>query len=276
MKRKTRLAALVLVAALCAGFITGCGAPAKPTYTVTFDLNGGELVSGELTQTVTEGENAVCPEAVNGRLALAWDKSAENITADTVITAQWSKVVMDTADLAEYVQDRTVTVNVKTITGGSGTGSGFFVDSEGTIVTNFHVIDMAEEISVEVNSGAVYVLDDLSYALLSAAGDNPDEMPCLPDADPDAAKAAWAELMELRQQGLLYAPMDYVDPETAVPKDAPVKALCLHVSHDCNLRCKYCFASTGDFGTGRKIMPPETALKAIDWVVKKSGKRHNI
>ena len=51
MKRKTRLAALVLVAALCAGFITGCGAPAKPTYTVTFDLNGGELVSGELTPT---------------------------------------------------------------------------------------------------------------------------------------------------------------------------------------------------------------------------------
>ena len=135
MKRKTRLAALVLVAALCAGFITGCGAPAKPTYTVTFDLNGGELVSGELTQMVNEGENAVCPEAVNGRLALAWDKSAENITADTVITAQWSKVVMDTADLAEYVQDRTVTVNVKTITGGSGTGSGFFVDSEGTILS---------------------------------------------------------------------------------------------------------------------------------------------
>ena len=131
-------------------------------------------------------------------------------------------------------------------------------------------------IAADVNSGAVHVLDDLSYALLSAAGDNPDEMPCLPDADPDAAKAAWAELMELRQQGLLYAPMDYVDPETAVPKDAPVKALCLHVSHDCNLRCKYCFASTGDFGTGRKIMPPETALKAIDWVVKKSGKRHNI
>ncbi len=131
-------------------------------------------------------------------------------------------------------------------------------------------------IAADVNSGAVHVLDDLSYALLSAAGDHPDEMPCLPDADPDAAKAAWAELMELRQQGLLFAPMDYVDPETAVPKDAPVKALCLHVSHDCNLRCKYCFASTGDFGTGRKIMPRETALRAIDWVVKRSGKRHNI
>lgn len=157
MKRMTKLAALILAAVLCAGLVAGCGAePPKPTYTVTFDLNGGELVSGELTQTVTEGESAVYPEAVNGRMALTWDKGVENITADTAVTAQWSKVVMDTADLAEYVQNRTVTVSVKTINGGSGTGSGFFVDSEGTIVTNFHVIDMAEEISVEVNNGAVY------------------------------------------------------------------------------------------------------------------------
>ena len=131
-------------------------------------------------------------------------------------------------------------------------------------------------IAVDVNSGAVHVLDDLSYALLQAAGDNPSAMPELPDADPTDARRAWNELMELKAAGLLYTPMDYVDPEEAIPKDAPVKALCLHVSHDCNLRCKYCFASTGDFGTGRKIMPPEIAKQAIDWVVKKSGKRHNI
>ena len=60
-------------------------------------------------------------------------------------------------------------------------------------------------------------------------------------------------------------------------KDAPVKALCLHVSHDCNLLCKYCFASTGDFGTGHRMtMNVETAKKAIDFVIARSGKRHNI
>ena len=131
-------------------------------------------------------------------------------------------------------------------------------------------------IAVDVNSGAVHVLDQLSYDLLSAAGQNPDVMPQLPSVSEQDAKAAWTELMSLKEQGLLFAPLDYVDPATAVPEDAPVKALCLHVSHDCNLRCKYCFASTGDFGTGRKIMPPEVAMKAIDWVVEKSGKRHNI
>ena len=131
-------------------------------------------------------------------------------------------------------------------------------------------------IAVDVNSGAVHVLDDLSYRLLEAAGDDASKMPELPDVDENEARQVWDELMELKDAGLLFTPMDYVDPADAVPKDAPVKALCLHVSHDCNLRCKYCFASTGDFGTGRKIMPPETAIRAIDWVVQKSGKRHNI
>lgn len=131
-------------------------------------------------------------------------------------------------------------------------------------------------IAVDVNSGAVHVLDELSYSLLIAAGDDPDVMPELKDVPHEEARRAWAELMKLKGAGLLFTPMDYVDPADAVPKDAPVKALCLHVSHDCNLRCKYCFASTGDFGTGRKIMPPEVAIRAIDWVVKKSGKRHNI
>lgn len=59
-------------------------------------------------------------------------------------------------------------------------------------------------------------------------------------------------------------------------KNAPVKALCLHVSHDCNLRCKYCFAATGDFGTGRLLMDVETAKAAIDFVIARSGARRNI
>ena len=66
------------------------------------------------------------------------------------------KKPMDTADLAEYVQERTVTVNVEKITGSKSSGSGFFIDSEGTIVTNFHVIDLAKSISVEMDNGASY------------------------------------------------------------------------------------------------------------------------
>ena len=132
------------------------------------------------------------------------------------------------------------------------------------------------KIAVDVNSGAVHILDDVSYALLQAAGERPEQMPALDGYEIETCRAAWAELMELKEQGLLYTDDDYVNPAMAIVKNAPVKALCLHVSHDCNLRCKYCFASTGDFGTGRKTMPPEIAKKAIDFVIEKSGARQNI
>ena len=142
------------------------------------------------------------------------------------------------------------------------------------MVHTFSVLGV--NIAVDVNSGAVHVLDDLSYELLQAAGDCADRMPELPGRNPEECRAAWAELMVLKEQGLLFTDDDYVDPAMAVVKNAPVKALCLHVSHDCNLRCKYCFASTGDFGTGRKTMPPEIAKKAIVFVIAKSAGRQNI
>ena len=55
-----------------------------------------------------------------------------------------------------------------------------------------------------------------------------------------------------------------------------IKALCLHVSHDCNLSCEYCFASKGDYKSGRSLMSKDVALKAVDYLVANSGHRHNI
>ena len=57
---------------------------------------------------------------------------------------------------------------------------------------------------------------------------------------------------------------------------SPVKAMCLHVAHDCNLRCSYCFASTGDFGEGRKLLDAETGKKAIDFLLVQSKDRRNL
>ncbi len=56
-----------------------------------------------------------------------------------------------------------------------------------------------------------------------------------------------------------------------------VKSMCLHAAHDCNLRCKYCFAATGDFCMGeRKLLPYEVGKAAMDWLVEHSGKRVNL
>ena len=140
------------------------------------------------------------------------------------------------------------------------------------------------KLAVDVNSGAVHVLDDLTYRLLPlveppmAEHCPPELLDRLPEYRTEAVEEGWQDLRELAGNGLLFVEDDYVDPAaaTALQQSAPIKALCLHVSHDCNLRCQYCFASTGDFGTGRKIMDIETAKRAIDFVIQRSGSRRNI
>ena len=135
---------------------------------------------------------------------------------------------------------------------------------------------------LDVNSGAVHLLDDISYAVFGLLDENMGDtcpqsiIDALPDYTADEIREAYDELYELKKAGQLFAQDDYIDVSRYIPVNAPVKALCLHVAHDCNLRCKYCFASTGDFGQGRKIMPPEIAKKAIDFVIARSGVRHNI
>ncbi len=146
-------------------------------------------------------------------------------------------------------------------------------------------------IAVDVNSGAVHVLDALTCDLLSALAERdtsgalldgplPEELAAaLPQYDGAHLSEAWAELRELKGEGLLFEADDYIDRDKAadLQQQALVKALCLHVSHDCNLRCQYCFAGTGDFGTGRRMtMDVDTAKKAIDFVIAKSGGRRNI
>lgn len=78
-----------------------------------------------------------------------------------------------------------------------------------------------------------------------------------------------AEIAGLEKAGLLNAPETSARPI----KSGEVKALCLHVSHDCNLRCKYCFADEGAYHSVREVMSFETAKAAIDFLLENSGKR---
>ncbi|MBS5151403.1 MAG: thioether cross-link-forming SCIFF peptide maturase [Butyricicoccus pullicaecorum] len=135
---------------------------------------------------------------------------------------------------------------------------------------------------MDVNSGAVHLLDDVSYEVSGLIDEKmTKECPerivgALTQFDAQMVRDAYDELYALKENGQLFADDDYIDVSKYIPTDAPVKALCLHVAHDCNLRCQYCFASTGDFGTGRKVMPFEVAQKAIDFVIARSGARRNI
>ncbi len=78
-----------------------------------------------------------------------------------------------------------------------------------------------------------------------------------------------ADVGALKEQGLLYK-----EEVSAYPvKSNEVKALCLHICHDCNLRCRYCFADEGAYHSAREMMSRETAKAAIDFLLKNSGKR---
>ena len=82
-----------------------------------------------------------------------------------------------------------------------------------------------------------------------------------------------ADLTELRAQGLLSNEPE-IKPEVA--RQPWLKALCLHVAHDCNLRCKYCFAGTGPFNGSREMMSFEVGKHAIDLLLKQSGSRRQL
>ena len=62
----------------------------RKTYTVTFDLNGGELISGSLTQEVRRGGHATPPDVGrSGCYLLKWSGQYSKITGDSTVTAVW-------------------------------------------------------------------------------------------------------------------------------------------------------------------------------------------
>lgn len=62
----------------------------RKTYTVTFDLNGGTYISGNLVQTVRHGQDAVAPVVTkDGAYLLEWSEPLTQITKDKTIKAVW-------------------------------------------------------------------------------------------------------------------------------------------------------------------------------------------
>ena len=112
----------------------------------------------------------------------------------------------------------------------------------------------------DVGSGSLHECDEKTARVLE--GDKT-------DVSDEELKAILEDAEALKEQGLLYK-----EEVKAYPmKSHEVKALCLHVSHDCNLRCKYCFADEGAYHSKREVMSRETAFAAIDFLLRESGKR---
>lgn len=147
-------------------------------------------------------------------------------------------------------------------------------------------------IVLDVNSGAVHVVDELCYDVIAhlAAGEEPDEaaldrpetleglLAALKDRyKEEEIREALEDVKELTREGRLFT-RDVFEPmiDQVKQRKTVVKALCLHIAHDCNLACKYCFAEEGEYHGRRALMSFEVGKKALDFLIANSGNRRNL
>lgn len=126
-------------------------------------------------------------------------------------------------------------------------------------------------LALDVESGAVHSMDEQAYEVVRALEEGR-PLESLPYPKEEVGEIV-AELNSLHDAGAFEA-------EELVPPEGTggqvIKAMCMHMAHDCNLRCKYCFADTGEFHGARMLMPEKVAYAALDLLIAHSGKRHNL
>lgn len=145
---------------------------------------------------------------------------------------------------------------------------------------------------LDVNSGSIHVVDDVVYdvlELLNEAEDRrkeegfrqeiTDKMLAKygEDITAEDMKDVFEDLDELEENGTLFTVDVYKEGVIDFKKrQTVVKALCLHIAHDCNLACRYCFAGEGEYKGDRSLMSLEVGKKALDFLVANSGNRRNL
>ncbi len=138
-------------------------------------------------------------------------------------------------------------------------------------------------IVLDVDSGSVHLTDDLVYDIIAFLEEDPtrsdDEViDHMTLTNPESeVREALEEVRMLEKNGQLFA-QDVYRGAVLDFKNRPtvVKALCLHIAHDCNLACQYCFAEEGEYHGKRALMSFEVGAKALDFVVANSGNRRNL
>lgn len=162
-------------------------------------------------------------------------------------------------------------------------------------------------IVLDVNSGSVHLVDDIVYdilpvveKLLTERAEQPLEKKGILDrimqaqgtpeqdtgtkesrsgkaASREQIQEAVEEILELKDAGVLFSEDIYESYiENFGERESVVKALCLHIAHDCNLACQYCFAEEGEYHGRRALMSFEVGKKALDFLVANSGNRVNL
>lgn len=145
----------------------------------------------------------------------------------------------------------------------------------GNMIHRFSYRDVS--VVMDLGSSAIHVVDPLVYELLENNYDYKSYDKRLEERYSEVEiKEAIEEIDELVDSGLLFADDKTESLFKTHSMTRQIKAMCLHVAHDCNLRCEYCFASTGAYDDHREIMDLETGKKALRFLVENSGSRYHL
>lgn len=141
-------------------------------------------------------------------------------------------------------------------------------------------------IIIDQNSGCVHSVDDVAYDIITNyENKNKDEIKSYilekykdrDDVTAEDIDLCFDDIETLKKEGKLFAEDTFEKTASAFKKRQGVlKAICLHVAHDCNLACKYCFAGKGEYDGPKGLMSYETGKRALDFLVEQSGTRHNL
>ena len=156
-----------------------------------------------------------------------------------------------------------------------------FLERERGFVVVHRYINNDCHIVLDVNSGSVHIVDEIVYDAVGLLEDKlsfEETAKILSEKYAlEEVETALAECRELKEEGMLFTEDIYKDAISHFKeRETVVKALCLHIAHDCNLACRYCFAEEGEYHGRRALMSFEVGKKALDFLIANSGNRKNL
>ena len=154
-------------------------------------------------------------------------------------------------------------------------------------------INNGYHIVLDVNSGSVHVVDPVVYDAIAAVSEQVPEMDKPEKLSEEVTANVHKKLDETYGSEMVCEALEdiqeLIDTEQLLTRDiyrdfvldfkkrkTVVKALCLHIAHDCNLACRYCFAEEGEYHGRRALMSYEVGKKALDFLVANSGNREHL
>lgn len=141
-------------------------------------------------------------------------------------------------------------------------------------------------IILDQNSGCVHSVDEATYDIITMYKEKSrEEIKSFilkkyrdnEDVTSEEIDICFDDIENLIRDGRLFADDTFEELAQQFKKrQGVIKAICLHVAHDCNLACKYCFAGKGEYDGPKGLMSLETGKRALDFLIEQSGTRKNL